>query len=273
MKLGYNTNGLQNHRLDDALRLLADHGYEAVALTLDVGHLDPFRATASEIAATRRLLDALGLAVVVETGARFLLDPRHKHEPTLMTRGEAARAKRLDFLDRAAAIGADLGAAVVSFWVGIDRDPGTDSWPRVVDGVAAASAVIRARGLTPALEPEPGMAVASMAEFDRLCGDLRDGAPALALDVGHLYVTETEPVPEICRRYAARCAQVHLEDMRRGVHDHLPPGEGDVDFPGVLGALSTGGYEGPVCFELSRSSHTAPELVARCRDVFRSARQ
>jgi L-ribulose-5-phosphate 3-epimerase len=272
MKLGYNTNGLQNHRLDDALRLLADHGYQAVALTLDVGHLDPFRATAAEVAATAQLLDALDLAVVVETGARFLLDPGHKHEPTLMTRGPAARAKRLDFLDRAAAIGADLGAAVVSFWVGIDRDEGADSWERVVDGVAAASTVIRARGLVPALEPEPGMALASMAEFDRLCGELGDEAPKLALDVGHLYVTESEPVPELCRRYAARCAQVHLEDMRRGVHDHLPPGEGDVDFPGVLTALADGGYAGPVCFELSRSSHAAPEMVARCRDVFLQAR-
>jgi L-ribulose-5-phosphate 3-epimerase len=272
MKLGYNTNGLQNHRLDDALRLLADHGYEAVALTLDVVHLDPFRAvTAAEVASTATLLDALGLEAVIETGARFLLDPRQKHEPTLMTRGSEARAKRLAFLDRAAAIGADLGASVVSFWVGIDRDPGVDSWDRVVDGVGAAVKTIRSRGLVPALEPEPGMAVATMAEFDRLCADLGAEAPALALDVGHLYVTESEEAPVLCHRYAARCAQVHLEDMRRGVHDHLPPGDGDVDFPAVLTGLEEGGYRGPVCFELSRSSHAAPDLVARCRDVFRAS--
>ena len=49
MRLGFNTNGLQNHRLDDGLRLLADHGYQHVALTPDVCHLDPYRATPAEI--------------------------------------------------------------------------------------------------------------------------------------------------------------------------------------------------------------------------------
>src|SRR6185312_13336299 len=42
MLLGYNTNGLAFHRWDDALRLLADVGYESVAVTLDHHCLDPF---------------------------------------------------------------------------------------------------------------------------------------------------------------------------------------------------------------------------------------
>jgi sugar phosphate isomerase/epimerase len=271
MKLGYNTNGLQNHRLDDALRLLADQGYAAVALTLDVGHLDPFRASASEVDEVAALLARLGLEVVVETGARFLLDPARKHEPTLMSAEAEGRARRLDFLERAAGIGAALGARVVSFWAGVDRAPGPDSWDRLVDGVAAACARIRGRGLNPAFEPEPGMAISSMADFERLCAALGPDAPALTLDVGHLYVTESEPAPDLCRRWAPRCAQVHLEDIRRGIHEHLPPGEGEVDFPAVLAALAAGGYRGPVCFELSRSSHRAPELVAACRDLFRTA--
>ena len=40
LRYAYNTNGLQNHRLDHALELLAENGYDGVALTLDVQHLD-----------------------------------------------------------------------------------------------------------------------------------------------------------------------------------------------------------------------------------------
>jgi hypothetical protein len=50
---------------------------------------------------------------------------------------------------------------------------------------------------------------------------------------------------------------VQIEDMRRGVHEHLPLGEGEIDFPPVLAALHAAGYPGLVSVELPRHSHTA----------------
>jgi sugar phosphate isomerase/epimerase len=271
MLLGYNTNGLQNHRLEDALALLADHGYRAVALTLDVAHLDPLRASAAEVERIAGALARLQLQPVVETGARFLLDPRHKHEPTLMTRDRAARDRRIDFYARCAAIGRDLGAQVVSFWAGVDRAPDASSPAWLRAGVERACEVIAGAGLTPALEPEPGMAIETVAAYDALAADLGGSAPALCLDIGHLYVTGELPPAEVIARCADRLAQVHLEDMRRGVHEHLPPGEGDVDFAAVRSALQRQGYAGPVCFELSRCSHRAPWAVAVCRAAWDAA--
>jgi sugar phosphate isomerase/epimerase len=268
VQLGYNTNGLQNHRLEDALQLLADRDYQVVALTPDTCHLDPFRSTALAIDATAALLAKLQLGVVMETGARFLLDPGHKHAPTLMTRDPAARQRRLDFTARVAELGRRLGAKVVSFWTGIDHHPGADSWSWMREGVAATVERIRATGLQPSLEPEPGMALETVAQWRRLQRELGAAAPALTLDIGHLYaVWEGEPV-DVIADSAPFLAQVHLEDMRRGQHEHLLPGTGDVDFDSVLTALHRNGYRGPVCFELSRSSHCAPDAVATCRDVF-----
>src|SRR3982750_1097918 len=113
MRLGYNTNGLAHHRLLDAIDRLADEGYESVAITLDAGALDPYEeptALARQVGAVRSALDARGLARVVETGARYLLNPRAKHDPTLMDADPARRAVRIDFLRRAIDLAGELGA-------------------------------------------------------------------------------------------------------------------------------------------------------------------
>lgn len=268
MLLGYHTNSLQNHRLHDALQLLADHGFGAVAITPDTCHLDPETTDGEVLDRLRAHLEALALKPVMETGARYLLDATTKHEPTLMTADRAGRERRVAFYGRVAEMGRRLGAEVVSFWAGVDRSPGKDSSARLVRGVAAACAAIREHGLRPSFEPEPGMAVETVEHYERLCRELGDEAPALTLDVGHLYaVWEGDPV-RVIERAGPRLANVHLEDHRRGVHEHLLPGEGEVDFAAVVGALERSGYGGPVCFELSRHSHCAPAAVTRCREVW-----
>jgi sugar phosphate isomerase/epimerase len=268
MLLGYHTNSLQNHRLGDALALLARFGFQAVAITPDNCHLDPATTGDRELDAVARQLADLGLQPVIETGARFLLDRAQKHEPTLMTRDRAARERRLAFYTKAAAMGARLGARVLSFWTGIDRAPGPDSADRMLEGVAQACARIRREGLEPALEPEPGMTVATVADWRQVAARLGAAAPALTLDAGHLYAVREGDPAEVVRSCGGLLAQVHLEDMRWGCHEHLLPGAGDVDFHGVLTALSSIGYAGPVCFELSRSSHCAPEALTAARGVW-----
>ncbi|HID75022.1 MAG TPA: hypothetical protein EYP56_03395, partial [Planctomycetaceae bacterium] len=124
MRLGYNTNGMAHHELGDALRLLADIGYRSVAITIDVGALWPFAAeTGRAVERVRRLLDRLELDSVIETGARYLLDPRVKHEPTLVSADSASRSRRVGFYKYAIDCAAELGSGCVSLWSGVLRDP------------------------------------------------------------------------------------------------------------------------------------------------------
>jgi L-ribulose-5-phosphate 3-epimerase len=266
MLLGYNTNGFASHALDDALRVIGSLGYRSVAITLDHAALDPFapgvEAEAARVAVLCRELD---LMPVVETGARFLLDPWHKHRPTLLEDDAQGRARRIDFLARAVDVAAILGAGVVSLWSGA-RPPASSASAgeldrRLSEGLAETCERAAAAGVRVGFEPEPGMHIESMADFDRIAASVDSPAFGLTLDVGHAHLTE-ESAAATVRRYAARTVNVHLEGMRRPVHDHLLPWEGDMDLRGVLDALAEVGYTGPATFELSRHSHAAVEVAA-----------
>ena len=270
LRYAYNTNGLAGHRLDDALALLADCGYDGVALTLDHVHYDPDAPLmTSRAASLRALLDELGLACVVETGARFALDPRRKHFPTLLSEG---RNRRVRTLTRAVDVAAELGAPVVSMWSGIapaNLAPAL-AWERLLEGVERVLEHAGRRGVRLGFEPEPGMFVERLDDFEVL--DRRLGHPdalGLTLDIGHCVCLERDPVAECVRRGAGRLVHVHIEDMRRGVHEHLMFGDGELDVPVALAALSEVGYGGLVAVELSRHAHAAHETVPRAIALLR----
>lgn len=272
LRYAYNTNGLASHRLDDALALLADCGYDGVALTLDVHHHDPFAPDlAGRTGALARRLDQLGLASVVETGARFLLDPRRKHQPTLVTADPDGRARRSAFLRTCIDVAADLGSEAVSFWSGVPaRGLGrSDCWLWLVDGVTGVLAHAATRGVTCAFEPEPGMLIEDCDDWR----DLADAVPGLtlALDTGHCIVTGRWEPAEAVREFAPHLGACAVEDMPRGRHEHRALGEGDMDLPAVLDALGDVGYAKLVSLELSRDSYRADLLVPATLAALRQA--
>ncbi|WP_282701213.1 sugar phosphate isomerase/epimerase family protein [Streptomyces sp. CC219B] len=275
LRFGYGTNGLTDLRLDDALHLLADLGYDAVGLTLDHMHLDPL---APDLAArTRRVahrLDALGLAVTVETGARYVLDPRRKHGPSLLDPDPDARARRVDLLLRAVRVAADLGAHAVHCFSGITPD-GTDpdtAWKRLAESLTPVLDAAATAGVPLALEPEPGHLLATLADFHHLRHTLGDPDHlGLTLDIGHCQCLEPLSPADCVRAAAPWLRHVQIEDMRRGIHEHLPFGDGEIDFPPVLAALAATGYQGPTVVELPRHSHAGPHFAEHSLRFLRRA--
>jgi sugar phosphate isomerase/epimerase len=131
---------------------------------------------------------------------------------------------------------------------------------RLVGGLRALCERAAGAGVMLGFEPEPGMHIESMADFERIAAAVAHPALGLTLDVGHAHLTEDSAEAAV-RRHASAMVNVHLEGMRRPVHDHLLPWEGDMDLRAVLAALREVGYAGPATFELSRHSHAAVEVA------------
>jgi sugar phosphate isomerase/epimerase len=245
--------------------VLANLGYDGVALTLDHLHLDPYAPDlAGRTAALRQRLEELELDVVIETGARYLLDPRRKHHPTLVSSDGVDL--RVDYLRRAIEVAADLGAEAVSFWSGTlpTRVSADTGWDRLCAGVSAMLDVADRAGVVCAFEPEPGMFV------DRLDGVLelrrRLSEPdnlRVTLDVGHVVCNEPRSMAATIESAGPLLANVQLDDMRPGVHEHLEFGDGEVDLDVVLDSLEAVGYRGLSSVELPRHGHAAPAVAER----------
>jgi L-ribulose-5-phosphate 3-epimerase len=269
MLLGYNTNGFAHHRFEDAIAILADIGYQSVALTMDHGLLNPFKPDLpAEVERVRRLLDRYGMRSVIETGARFLLDPCRKHEPTLMTSDAAERSRRIVFCQHAIDIASELKSGCVSLWSGILHQSLAehDAFERLVDGLKPVLEHAERRGVTIGFEPEPGMFIDTMHRYQQLIERIDAPCFRLTLDIGHLHCQGETPIADQICRWGSRLVNVHIEDMKAGVHEHLMFGDGEIDFPPILVALPEIGYTGDVYVELSRHSHQAPESARRAFD-------
>jgi len=275
MRLGFSTNSIGDVDPLDAVPLLRELGYESLAITLDRHTIDPFAADlAGRLARWRAALAAAGMACVVETGARHLLDPTVKHEPTLVSADREARSRRVEFTRRAIDVAADLGAGCVSLWSGIGRDAAAPEtmWNRLVSSLEPVLEHAARVGVTIAFEPEPGMFIDTLARaamlFDRLG---RPPALRLTVDTGHMECMGEWPYGERLRAWNGLVANVHLDDMLACRHEHLPLGSGDVDFSAALAALAGVGYRGGLHVELPRQSHRWLETARQSAAAIRAA--
>ena len=265
MIIGYNTNGFAHHRLSDALNIIREIGYQSVALTVESDLLDPpdHKGVEKAVRAVKPLLDDLGLRTTIETGARFILDPRQKHQPTLISAPAADRQRRMDFLKAAVDLAAALSADSVSLWSGVSDDGSQDAenFDRLVDGLQDLLRHAEGADVRLAFEPEPGMFIDTMDNFRRLHEAVSHPQFGLTLDVGHVYCLADGDVRDHIRRWKNVLWNVHIEDMQRGLHEHLMFGDGEMDFGLVFSSLREIDYRGPIHVELSRHSHNAVEAA------------
>ncbi len=262
MKLGYNTNGFSYHRLEDALLILREIGYEAIGLTLDYAHLTPDDLPrAQKIGELIRRYEFR--EVVIETGARFLLDVRRKHQPTLISPSPQEREVRRKFLEQAIDLCPYLHAQTISFWSGTATDAAQPEVleARLLEQLWLLCDYADKKGVCLAFEPEPGMWIDTMASYRRLYEKVNRPQFGLTLDVGHLVCLREFPIEQHLREWKDVLWNIHIEDMNPDIHDHLMFGEGQVPFEKIFQTLMEINYQRGIFVELSRHSHNAVAIA------------
>ena len=142
---------------------------------------------------------------------------------------------------------------------GYDDRPELDEtgWQTLFTNLSRIKEVCAAQGVTATLHPHWGTMVQNVDEVRRV---LDNSTVGLCLDTGHLSAGGADVV-ELVRDYADRIDIVHAKDIRKDLTDKLLPGEmswsegikagmftpigeGDIDFPTIVGLLNEAGFDG-----------------------------
>jgi len=97
-----------------------------------------------------------------------------------------------------------------------------------------------------------------------LLGSIHDCEVGACLDTGHAYLSRE--LGMVANKLSGHLHLVHVNDNRGDHDDHLPPGEGHIDWPWFIGELKRWNFDGTLILELSsRENEAVPDMLARAR--------
>jgi len=253
MRFGFRTAGFATMPVAQILEGLAQAGYASVELCLEHPELDPRALRPSDVC---RALQQAGLATASLS-----------HHGDLL-----ASPETVDIVVQACRLAPELGTRIVvissarrdAVPVGADSCPPLRSAPRTMESLSRALAPIldaaEAAEVVVALEPEPDLVVETAADMLALARAMQSPRLVVNLDIGHAHLTDG--VRPAIEALGARIVHAHLDDMVRPTHRHLLPGEGEINFPSTLAALSAIASDMPLVVDLF---HLGPDPLLTAR--------
>jgi sugar phosphate isomerase/epimerase len=271
--LGYSViGGFAQWEPDRTIAALAEIGYQAVDWS--VAQFDPLNDPPARLVHLVERTRAAGLDVPQFLVHQDLVAPDRQLWEERVTRTERA----IDACAEAGipSIGVLTGPhqwAAGHARIGDGISEG-EAWGLALEGLERITARGDAVGVKVGLEPCWGTLVRDAYRLQYALSRLAHTSLGVTMDPSHLVLTGDD-VPWFIAQWGARVVHVHIKDAigrpgTRGVDFMFPlPGEGGVDWPGVLAALRAIQYAGPLTVEfesyalLAGPLHGDPVAAAR----------
>ncbi len=252
MKILGRTQPLAHYPALESLEIIKARGFEGVEICLENADMAPEILTPAKILAVREKVRGLDLA------------PHSISYHQDYVNNDAA----FELTKAAIRMTPEFGSDLFVFSGPARRTDDPPEWEEMIARTRSLADIAEQYGVILAEEFEPNFVVGSTADLLRLFEEV--GSPALAanLDLGHLFLCDPDPIASI-HAVGDRIAHCHIENMARGVHDHLLPQEGDMDLLQYLQALADVGYAGPLSLDLYKYDYEAiaPDAIAYIRGL------
>lgn len=159
-----------------------------------------------------------------------------------------------------------MGASVVTFHpssIEGEMSQAKDRWISLFESLRDLSGYAEDRDVKIAIEnfPKPLFGSDPVELYEQLV-DLNLPNVGMCLDIGHAFVGGY--LPSSIPRFGEKIFTVHASDNRGHVDEHLPPGQGNIDWNSIITALRRIDYKGPFVIEVRdgrRIEHILEDII------------
>ncbi len=256
-KFGFRTAGYHEWTLRDALSSISGAGFDGVEICLEHPESRPGDMSAQRAREIASLASDAGLGVAsVSYHGDFEDDATRRENQAKAVELTAHMGSRVLILNAQKAEADRLQTQ----W---------DDMRRRLDVLLPAAEI---NSVFVALEPEPGHFLHSSADMKRLLDQVAHPNLAVNLDVGHAFLTDPD-LGDTINNLGRAIVHTHVEGMPADRHEHMVPGEGDLDLGLVWNCLEAIGYEGYYTVDLFKIADDpdgyARRSMAALRRIFR----
>ena len=262
IRLAFSSNAYKKNTLTEAIESIAGIGYIGAEIMADIPHAYPPNLNADQRRALVKRLRDLSLEVS-NVNAFTCFANGDTYHPTWIEDDAAKREFRILHTLASIEMTGLIGGKTISLQPGGPQIGTTISrelaGERFAEGLTRCLPLAREHDVMLGIEPEPGLFIETAAEYLEFKNQFFKDEPRVRMncDCGHLFCVGEDPA-EVIRTMSDHIVHVHVEDIGRNrVHQHLTPGKGVIDFPGIFAKLNDVRYQGWVTVELYPYETTA----------------
>ena len=253
MKLAYSTNAFKRYSLNEAIRMIAEIGYEGIELLCDSPHAYPPIFQDKEIHSFKNQIAKFRL-VISNLNAFTLYSISDVYHPSWIEDDKLSRELRITHTMNCIKLAKKIGAKNLS------TEPGGPVMGRktnmkylekmFIEGLNRVVPIAEEENIKILIEPEPNLLLENSNQFLNFIENLSTDNVGLNFDIGHFYCVGEDPT-EIIYKLSEYIEHFHLADIASNrIHNHLIPGDGSINFRSVFRAIEGIGYKGFVTVEL-----------------------
>lgn len=253
MKLAYSTNAFKRYSLNEAIRMIAEIGYEGIELLCDTPHAYPPTFQDKEIYSFKNQIAKFRLDIS-NLNAFTLYSISDVYHPSWIEDDKASRELRITHTINCIKLAKKIGAKNLSTEPG---GPISESKTNIkylenlfIEGLNRVVPIAEQENIIILIEPEPNLLLENSNQFLNFIENLSTDNVRLNFDIGHFYCVGEDPT-DLIYKLSEYIEHFHLADIASNrIHNHLIPGEGSINFRSVFKAIEAIGYKGFVTVEL-----------------------